>query len=68
MSHANTMSNSTGGISRLYCKKCGGETLHRCSTCNHCGTVHVAYPVRTLTSFLRNSINLPGSRPVRRKR
>lgn len=64
--HANTMTNSTGGISRLHCASCDAETLHRSNRCS-CGTVHVAYPVRTLTSFLRNSINLPGSRPVRRK-
>lgn len=47
MSFANTMSNSTGGLSNLWCEKCGGETLHRLWKCNHCGTVHRAYPVRS---------------------
>lgn len=65
--HANNMTNSIGGICRLYCEKCAEETLHRGSTCNYCKTVHVAYPCRELTQFLRNSINLPGSRPVRRR-
>lgn len=65
---AYNMSSSTGGLSNLWCDKCREERLHRGTTCGHCGTVHKAYPVRGLTQFLRNSINLPGSNSVRRKR
>lgn len=53
-------------FSRLWCERCQAETIHRSSKCS-CGAVHRAYPVRTLTQILRNSINLPGSRPVRRR-
>jgi hypothetical protein len=63
---ANTMTNSTGGICRLWCEKCKAETQHKGATCG-CGTVHRAYPVRTLTQYLRNSINLPGSGPIRKR-
>lgn len=44
---ANVMSNSTGGLANLWCSKCKSETLHRGTICNHCCTVHKAYPVRS---------------------
>lgn len=60
---ANTMSNSTGGISRLWCTKCEAEVLHRCSTCNHCGTIHKAYPVRSFADTWVSSMTT-----IKRKR
>jgi hypothetical protein len=63
MSFANTMSNSTGGLANLWCEKCKAEVLHRGSTCNHCGSAHVAYPVRSYAD-----IWVSGLMSVKRKR
>lgn len=43
------VTNTTGGLSRLYCVKCRDETIHRRGICL-CGTRHEAYPVRDLAS------------------
>ena len=60
---ANIMSNSTGGVSRLWCAKCQGETLHRHGKCS-CGAVHQAYPVRTVANVHIGFA--PRSQPKRR--
>lgn len=64
---ANNMSSSTGGLSKLWCDKCLSETLHLRGTCG-CGAVHVTYPVNAnITRLLREHIQLPGSRPMRKR-
>lgn len=46
------VTNLTGGLARLFCKRCKEETIHRGSACTRtgCGTTHVAYPVRSVYS------------------
>ena len=46
----NYCTNATGGLSRLFCAKCGEETPHKHGICTRsgCGTRHAAYPVRDL--------------------
>ena len=66
MSFANNMTNSPGGISRVWCETCKTETLHKGAACGTCGTIHRAYPVRDLAKMLRGSINHP-SLPKKRK-
>lgn len=39
--------NSTGGLSMLWCESCQIERIHRRGVCL-CGTRHAAYPVRDL--------------------
>jgi hypothetical protein len=46
---AHHMSNSTGGISLLWCAACNQERPHKRGVCS-CGTKHEAYPVRDLAS------------------
>jgi hypothetical protein len=61
---ANSMTNSTGGLSNLWCAQCQAEVLHRGFTCNHCGATHRAYPVKDLAGKWVSS----GMTIVRRKK
>lgn len=75
------VTNVTGGLSRLFCKRCKEETIHRGLQCTRtgCGSTHQAYPVRSV--YTRGisvqpknrrgvpnggyPIVLPGSRPAK---
>ena len=75
------VTNLTGGLARLFCKRCKEETIHRGLKCTRsgCGATHVAYPVRSVYSrgigvTPRNHrgipnggypIVMPGSRPAK---
>lgn len=60
---ANMLTNSTGGLSRLWCETCKQETLHQRGKCG-CGTAHQVYPLGRLAQHLRAHI---GHTPRRRK-
>lgn len=66
MSHAldGFVTNLTGGLTRLFCKRCKEETIHRGLACTRtgCGTTHVAYPVRSI--YTRSIAAMPRKRGV----
>jgi hypothetical protein len=46
------------GLSRLHCRRCNEETLHRMAKCIHCGTVYeVVIPPSLKGAELRNQID-----------
>ena len=47
------VTNLTGGLARLMCRKCREETIHRSMTCIHCKTAHLAYPVKNIAMLMR---------------
>jgi hypothetical protein len=45
-------------LARLMCNVCHEETIHSHSACIHCGTRHVAYPVKNIAMLLRTKARL----------
>lgn len=52
---AGFVTNVTGGLARLMCRKCGEETIHRGTKCTRsgCGAEHTSYPVKNLAMLMR---------------
>lgn len=67
---ASFCTNSTGGMSRLWCSKCEEETPHKHGACTRtgCGTRHAAYPVRDFAGqWVAKSMTIKRWNGARRK-